>query len=241
MKGDFPMDNEKINALIVDDDKTLCKMLEDMLSKEEYLNVTSTHDGLDATQKIKENKFDLILTDLMMPGADGIEVLRVAKEIDENVHVILVTGYASLETAMEAIKKGAYDYITKPFKLEEIKVAVQNVCEKIQLVRKNQELLASLTRAYDDIEELKESRDELNVKVDTINEKMEERQVQLAENIVSLQTLPNGLPPSYYLRRRRSDKGYVLVELEKLGKLRNEGIITEEEFQSCKRKFLRGI
>ena len=81
----------------------------------------------------------------------------------------------------------------------------------------------------------------MNVKVDTINEKMEERQVQLAENIVSLQTLPNGLPPSYYLRRRRSDKGYVLVELEKLGKLRNEGIITEEEFQSCKRKFLRGI
>ena len=110
----------------------------------------------------------------MMPGADGIEVLRVAKEVDENVHVILVTGFASLETAMEAIKKGAYDYITKPFKLEEIKVAVQNVCEKIQLVRKNQELVDSLTQAYDDIEGLKESRDELSVQFDTINEKMEE-------------------------------------------------------------------
>ena len=66
------MGNEKISVLIVDDDKTLCKMLDDMLSKEEYLNVTSTHDGLEAIQKIKENKFDLILTDLMMPGADGI-------------------------------------------------------------------------------------------------------------------------------------------------------------------------
>ena len=235
------MNNEKIDVLIVDDDKTLCKMLEDMLSKEVHLNVTSTNDGLDATKKIKDNKFDLILTDLMMPGADGIEVLRVAKEVDENVHVILVTGFASLETAMEAIKKGAYDYITKPFRLEEIKVAVQNVCEKIQLVRKNQELVDSLTQAYDDIEGLKESRDELSVKVDTINGEMEERQEQLAENIIGLQTIPNGLPPSYYLRRRRSDKGYVLVELEKLGKLKAEGIITEEEFQSCKRKFLKGI
>ena len=235
------MRNDKISVLIVDDDKTLCKMLEDMLSREEHLNVTSTHDGHEATQKIKESRFDLILTDLMMPGVDGIEVLRVAKEADENVHVIIVTGFASLETAMEAIKKGAYDYITKPFKLEEIKVAVQNVCEKIQLVRENQELFDNLTQAYDDIEGLKESRNELNVKVDTINEKMEERQEQLAENITSLQTLPNGLPPSYYLRRRRSDKGYVLIELEKLGKLRTEGIITEEEFQSCKRKFLRGI
>ena len=235
------MQNDKIDVLIVDDDKTLCKMLEDMLSKEGQLNVTSAHDGLDATQKIKEKKFDLILTDLMMPGVDGIEVLRVAKEIDDNVHVIIVTGFASLETAMEAIKKGAYDYITKPFRLEEIKVAVENVCEKIRLVRENQELVDSLTMAYNDIEDLKESRDGLNMKVDTINEKMEERQGQLVENFTSLQTLPNGLPPSYYLRRRRSDKGYVLLELEKLGKLRAEGVITEEEFQSCKHKFLRGI
>ncbi len=72
-------------------------------------------------------------------------------------------------------------------------------------------------------------------------EKMEERQEQLAENIISLQTIPDGLPPSYYLRRRRADKGYVFVELEKLGKLKAEGIMTEEEFQSCKRKFLQGI
>ncbi len=146
------MKDDKIDILIVDDDKTFCKMLEDMLSREEHLKVTSTTDGLDATKKIKEKKFDLILTDLMMPGADGMEVLRVAKETDENVHVILVTGYASLETAMEAIKKGAYDYITKPFKLEEIKVAVQNACEKIQLIRQNQELVDSLTQAHDDIE-----------------------------------------------------------------------------------------
>ena len=235
------MKDDRINTLIVDDDKTLCKMLEDMLSKDPHLNICSAHDGLDATKKIKEEKFDLILTDLMMPGANGIEVLKAAKEVDESVHVIIITGFASLETAMEAIRKGAYDYLTKPFKLEEIKLAVQNACEKIRLLRQNEFLIESLKQAHEDLEALQESRDALNVEVDTINGKMEERQEQLAENIVNLQTLPSGLPPSYYLRRRRNDKGYVLVEIEKLGKLRAEGILTEEEFQTCKNKFLRGI
>jgi DNA-binding response OmpR family regulator len=241
MNGSPLMKDDKISTLIVDDDKTLCKMLEDLLSKDAHLNIISAHDGLDATKKIKEKKFDLILTDLMMPGADGMEVLKTAKEVDENAHVIIITGFASLETAMEAVRKGAYDYITKPFKLEEIKLAVQNACEKIRLVRQNEFLIDSLKQAHEELEALQESRDALNVEVDTINGKMEERQEKLAENIVNLQTLPSGLPPSYYLRRRRNDKGYVLVEIEKLGKLRAEGILTEEEFQSCKNKFLRGI
>ena len=230
-------DNKKIAVLIVDDDKTLCKMLEDMLSREADLEVTSAHDGLEATEKIRKEKFDLILTDLMMPGVDGIEVLKTAKEVDENVHVVIVTGFASLETAMEAIKKGAYDYITKPFRLDEIKVVVQNACEKIRLLRYNQELLNNLKQAYEDIEALQEYSDRLSEKAGNINENMLERQ----ESSISLQTFSSGLPPSYYLRRRRSDKGYVLVELEKLGKLRAEGVLTEEEFQTCKNKFMRGL
>ena len=235
------MKDEKINTLIVDDDKMLCKMLGDMLSKDAQLDIISAHDGLDATKKIKEKKFDLILTDLMMPGADGMAVLKAAKEADEHVHVIIITGFASLETAMEAVRKGAYDYITKPFKLEEIKLAVLNACEKIRLLRQNEFLIDSLKQAHEELEALQESRDALNVKVATINGAMEERQERLAENIVNLQTMPSGLPPSYYLRRRRNDKGYVLVEIEKLGKLRAEGILTEEEFQTCKNKFLKGI
>ena len=241
------MDNEsvfvedEIDILIVDDDKMLCEMLEDMLTQEATIRVVSVNSGLDAIEKIRGKNFDLILTDLMMPGANGIEVLRIAKEIDEDVHVIIITGFASLETAMEAIRKGAYDYITKPFKLDEISIVVQNACEKIRLLRENQVLIENLKQAYHDLDALKKSRDELSVRVERINKRMDENQEKIAENILSLQTLPTALPASHYLRRRRTDKGYVLVELEKLGKLRDEGILSKEEFLTCKNKFLSEI
>ena len=160
---------EELNILIVDDDKMLCEMLEDMFSREEKLTLASAYNGLEAIQKIKEGKFDLILTDLIMPGANGIEVLKIAKEVDEDVHVIIITGFASLETAMEAIKKGAYDYITKPFKLDEIRIAVQNACEKIRLLRQNEALIDNLKQAYQDLDALKKSRNELDMRVDKIN------------------------------------------------------------------------
>lgn len=230
--------NDEINVLIVDDDKVLCKMLEDMLSEEAKLKVTSANNGLDAIEKIKGGNFDLILTDLMMPGANGIEVLRTAKEIDEGVHVVIVTGFASLETAVEAVRKGAYDYITKPFKLDEIRIVVQNASERIRLLRQNQALIENLKHAYEELNALKKPREELSIKVGKINERMDERQERLGEDIIGLQTVPSGLPASHYLRRRRNDKGHVLVELEKLGKLRDEGILTEEEFQICKNRFL---
>jgi len=159
--GDIPMDSrsiiveEELTILIVDDDKMLCEMLEDAFTREEKLKITLAYNGLDAINRIKEEKFDLILTDLMMPGANGIEVLNIAKEVDENVHVIIITGFASLETAMEAIKKGAYDYITKPFKLAEIKIAVQNACEKIRLLRQNEALINNLKQAYQELDALK--------------------------------------------------------------------------------------
>lgn len=235
------MKDDTIRTLIVDDDRMLCKMLEDMLSSDGALEIRSAHDGLDATKKIREERFDLILTDLMMPGSDGMEVLKAAKEVDESVHVIIITGFATLETAMEAVRMGAYDYITKPFKLEEIRLAVQNASEKIRLWRQNRFLIESLNLAHQEIEALQQSREVVKVHVDTISEKMEEGQDRTAEGGISLQNFPSGLPPSYYLRRRRNDKGYVLVELEKLGKLRAEGTLTEEEFQTCKQKFLRGI
>jgi DNA-binding response OmpR family regulator len=241
MDGKSVFVDGKIDMLIVDDDKGLCEMLDDMFSQETEIGVTSTNNGLDAIEKIRKKNFDLILTDLMMPGANGIEVLKTAKEIDEGVHVIIITGFASLETAMEAIRKGAYDYITKPFKLDEIRIVVQNACEKIRLLRENRALIESLEQSYQELKTLKSSREELSERVEKINQRMDENQERIAENIVGLQTLPTGLPASHYLRRRRTDKGYVLVELEKLGKLRDEGILNDEEFRTCKNKFLGKI
>lgn len=234
------MDTATIDMLVVDDDRSLCTMLGDFLSGDKKLRVTSAYDGLEAIARIREKHFDLVLSDLMMPGADGIEVLKAAKKINAGVHVIIITGFSSLETAMEAMRKGAYDYITKPFKLEEIKIAVQNACEKIELLRQNQCLLEKLRCAYEELESIKRARGEIE---EPWIEEHEEVQKGLAkaDDTLTLPLITGDLPPSYYLRRRRTDRGYVLVELEKLGKLRDEGVLTEKEFQSCKHRFLSDI
>ena len=114
----------KLNILIVDDDKTILSALKTVLDREN--NVTICNDGKKAIQLCRNKKFDLIITDLMMPGANGLEVLTESRKIDPDSLVILITGFASLETAVQAIREGAYDYITKPFKLEEIKIIVNN-------------------------------------------------------------------------------------------------------------------
>ena len=110
-------------------------------------NVTVCNDGNKAIELCRNEKFDLIITDLMMPGASGLEVLTETRKIDPDSLVVLITGFASLETAVQAIREGAYDYITKPFKLEEIKIIVNNEREKISLIRENRKLIEDLPRA----------------------------------------------------------------------------------------------
>jgi DNA-binding NtrC family response regulator len=119
----------KLNILLVDDDIRILSVLKSLLTEEKHA-VTTCHNGLDAIETCLEQKFDVIITDLMMPGANGIEVLKEVRKIYPDTLVLLITGFASIETAVQAIREGAYDYITKPFKLEEIKVVVKNAGDK---------------------------------------------------------------------------------------------------------------
>jgi hypothetical protein len=120
-------------------------------------------------------------------------------------------------------------------------IAVQNACEKIRLLRENHALIENLKQAYQELDTLKKSRHEPEMRVAQCNQETDESREGISADMISLQTLPSGLPAAHYLRPRRSDKRYVLLELEKLGKLRDEGIITEEEFLNCKNKFLNEI
>ena len=115
--------------LVVDDDQGMREFLEIMLSREGY-RVTVAANTEKALGRFQKGQFDLVITDLKMPGADGIEFLKRLKDLSPETLVILITAYASGETALSAMKEGAYDYIEKGFDVEELKVTIRNALAK---------------------------------------------------------------------------------------------------------------
>ena len=132
---------EKI--LVVDDEKSMRDVLGLMLKKEGYA-VTLSPDGESAIRSIREKEFDLVLTDVKMPRVGGIEVLRAAKTASPDTIILLITAFASTETAIEAMKEGAYDYLTKPFQIDEVKMIIRNALEKRHLRIENKLLKRKL-------------------------------------------------------------------------------------------------
>ena len=134
-----------IRVLVVDDEQSMRDLLAIMLRQAGY-DVTTADGGEAAIERLKAESFDLVLTDLRMRKVDGLAVLKAAKEHAPRTVVLVVTAYASTETAVEAMKLGAYDYITKPFKLDELKVTVANALERHRLREENLALKRQLHR-----------------------------------------------------------------------------------------------
>ncbi len=126
------MEKVKGRILIIEDEKSMREVLRILLEEEAY-EVTSASDGLEGIEYIRHNIFDLIITDIKMPKADGFEILKKAKEISPSTVVIMVTAFGTTEAAIDAMKKGAYDYIHKPFKIDEIRLIVKKALEKKSL------------------------------------------------------------------------------------------------------------
>ncbi len=109
----------KTNVLVVDDEKTVCNSCRKILTQEGY-NVDVASSGEEALNKVKANGFDVVITDWKMPEIDGLELARRIKRENPNIAVILITGYPSIETSIEAIRSGVSDYVPKPFTPEEL-------------------------------------------------------------------------------------------------------------------------
>src|SRR5210317_1734317 len=110
--------------LIVDDELSIIEVLKSLLTREGHSVMTSS-DGKEALKKLKENVFDLLITDIRLPEIDGITLLCQARELQSHLAVIVITAYAKVDNAVEAMKNGAFDYVTKPFKFDEILLTVQ--------------------------------------------------------------------------------------------------------------------
>lgn len=138
---------EKAKIIVIDDEESMCKFMQIMLKKEGY-EVVSSQSSKDALEKIKNSNFDLVIADLMMPELNGLELLSKVKSIDRDLSFIVMTAYASVDTAIEALKKGAFDYIAKPFKVDELKITIKKSLEQKRITRENLDLKKQLKKEF---------------------------------------------------------------------------------------------
>jgi DNA-binding NtrC family response regulator len=131
-QGSKQLTTSRARILIVDDDREMCQLLADLLGEEGY-TVEVVHDGSSALVRYRADSFDLTITDLMMPRMRGTELVKQLREIDVHALVLLITGFGSIESAVEAMRAGAFHYITKPFRNDEILLQVSRALEQRSL------------------------------------------------------------------------------------------------------------
>lgn len=125
--------DERVRILVVDDEEMIREMLFDMLSNTGY-KVKTAIDGQDAISQIENEPFEIVITDLRMPGIGGIELLQHVQKINPDICVLIITAYSTVESAVSAMKLGAYDYICKPFELTEMKIVIERAVERQRLL-----------------------------------------------------------------------------------------------------------
>ncbi len=141
------MKRSKGRILIVEDERSMREVLKMLLEGEDY-DVITASDGLDGKEYIEKDIFDLVISDIKMPGLDGFGLLKVIKEISPDTLVIMVTAFGTNESAIEAMKLGAYDYINKPFNIDEIRIIVNKAIEKKRLSEQIKVLREKLETEY---------------------------------------------------------------------------------------------
>ena len=213
------MTKQQVNILIVDDEKDVADILKDCISGKER-SIDVCYDGLDGIDHIQKNFYDLIIVDLVMPKVGGLDVLKYAKIANPDVLVIIITGYASLETAIMAVREGAYDYIRKPCKLEEIRIVVDNAIDKIKLFRENRGLLKEIEDAYHELMLLK-------------NEKKADKKIS------SINFFSSNMPSLHYLYDNNSAPNNTIDKLQALSSLKESGSLTESEYKTFKHNLLK--
>ena len=132
--------------LIIDDEKAIRKALNEILTFEGF-KIDEAADGAEGIKKIEENTYDCVLCDIKMPKVDGLEVLQKAQELKPDIPFIVISGHGNIETAVDAVKKGAYDYISKPPDLNRLLITIRNAMDKTSLVAETKQLRKRVTKA----------------------------------------------------------------------------------------------
>ena len=132
--------------LIVDDEIDMLELLELIITDRTEYQVVTTNTPLEVPELLKKEPYDLLITDLRMPDIDGIELIEMVKQVDDQLPFIIITAYGTIESAVEAMRKGAFDYITKPFRQEQILLTIEKVMKWRRLQKENIALKAELEK-----------------------------------------------------------------------------------------------
>lgn len=170
-----------LDVLIVDDEPEIRELLVEYFHDHGFETATAG-DGRAAIAAIERDpaRYRLIVTDLQMPGADGLAVLRAAKAANPSCYVVIITGYASLDSAIQAVRLGAYDYLTKPFSMGQIDVLIQRVTDRLALEAENRQLARQLG-ARGDRDSAGESGPTVVARLETIENRISRLEVLLRE------------------------------------------------------------
>ncbi|MBN1251271.1 MAG: sigma-54-dependent Fis family transcriptional regulator [Bacteroidales bacterium] len=147
--------------LVIDDEKPIRNTLKEILEYEDH-KVDLASDGFEGLEKLSETRYDIVLCDIKMPNMDGIEVLEKVMEESPDVPMIMISGHGSVETAVEALKKGAYDFIEKPLELNRLLVTIRNALERKELIVETKNLKRKVSKTYEmvgDSEPLKQIKE----------------------------------------------------------------------------------
>lgn len=180
------MDNSQtdtlLRVLIVDDDDAFRAALIEFLQLRGR-QVKSCKDGQEALRVLQEERepYDVVITDLIMPEVGGLEVIRAAKQRHAETQVVVITGFASLETAIDSMRQGAFDYVAKPFKLVEVDLIVEKISERKRLLRENQKLTERVQSLYSRLDLLKDNRSKLDRFIAETTQQLEQHAHQIDE------------------------------------------------------------
>ncbi len=154
-KGDWKkVKKEDFKILVAEDDEMVRDVVFKILTDEGY-PVILANDGSSAIKLLRLEDIKMVITDLRMPGADGMDVLRNALQINPQIVVVLVTAYGTLDVVLEAMKEGAYDYLVKPFVMAQLLIIVRNAFKLSGLMEENKNLLDQLKETYRSLENVK--------------------------------------------------------------------------------------
>ncbi len=138
---------DRLKALIIDDEESICEVIRAIIEAE-GINVTATTSSTEAVELLKSTNFDIIISDLKMPDISGLEIYELSREISPDSIFIIVTAYGTIQSAVDAVKKGIYDYIQKPFTPDEVRIPVRRALDKKTLERENIALKSQIESRY---------------------------------------------------------------------------------------------